>query len=302
VIEISAPGGDKNINGSASSILSTLNAGTTTPGADSYVSYQGTSMATPHVAGLVSLLFAVDPTLTPAQVTTLLQSNVTAFPVGSSCSTANCGPGIINAAAAVAAAQGAGSNPPGTFLKSAPATGTTLSSTSTTLRWGSSVGATSYAYCFDTTNDNACSNWTNTGTSTSATIAGLVAGNSYFWQVQAQNSNGTTVAGDGWWRFSVPAGAAPAAFNKTSPSNGGTGGRTSATLRWKSSSGATSYEVCLDTSNDGSCDGSWQRVSGTRVSVSSLARRTTYYWQVRANNANGTTLANGGTWWRFTTR
>ncbi len=302
VVEISAPGGDKNINGSASGILSTLNAGTTTPGADSYGSYQGTSMATPHVAGLVSLLFAVDPTLTPAQVTAILQSNVTAFPAGSSCSTATCGPGIINAAAAVAAAQGAGSNPPGAFVKSAPATGTTLSSTSTTLRWEASVGATSYAYCFDTTNDNACSNWTNTGTSTSATITGLVAGNSYFWQVQAQNSNGTTVAGDSWWRFSVPAGAPPAAFNKASPSNGGTGGRTSATLRWRNSSGATSYEVCLDTSNNGSCDGNWQRVNSTRVSVSSLARRTTYYWQVRAVNANGTTLANGGTWWRFTTR
>ena len=35
-------------------ILSTLNSGSTTPGADSYASYSGTSMATPHVAGVVS--------------------------------------------------------------------------------------------------------------------------------------------------------------------------------------------------------------------------------------------------------
>lgn len=301
-VEISAPGGDKSISGDASGILSTLNTGTTTPGADSYASYQGTSMATPHVVGIVSLLLAVDPTLTPAQVTTLLQANVTPFPAGSSCNTANCGPGIVNAGAAVAAAQGAGSNPPGAFAKSAPASGTTLPSTSTTLSWGVSVGATSYAYCFDTTNDSACSNWVSTGSATSATISGLVAGNTYYWQVRATNSNGTTEASGGWWSFSVAAGSPPAAFNKTSPSNGGTGGRNSATIRWNSSSGATGYEVCIDTTNNNSCDGSWQSVSGTSATVTGLARRTTYYWQVRAINGFGTTEANGGAWWRFTTR
>ena len=94
-IEISAPG---------VSVLSTLNNGATAPTTDSYAFYSGTSMAAPHVAGIVSLMLAVNPNLTPPQVTALLQGYVTAFPSGSSCDTTICGPGIINAAAVVAAA------------------------------------------------------------------------------------------------------------------------------------------------------------------------------------------------------
>jgi hypothetical protein len=34
----------------------------------------------------------------------------------------------------------------------------------------------------------------------------------------------------------------------------------------------------------------------------SLSSKTVYYWEVRAVNSAGTTLANSGTWWRFTTK
>lgn len=47
LVDVSAPG---------VSIASTLNAGTTVPGADNYVYYSGTSMSSPHVAGLVALM------------------------------------------------------------------------------------------------------------------------------------------------------------------------------------------------------------------------------------------------------
>jgi serine protease len=60
--------------------LSTLNAGSTSPGADSYALYNGTSMATPHVSGVVALMLSVKPTLTPDQVTSILQSTARAFP------------------------------------------------------------------------------------------------------------------------------------------------------------------------------------------------------------------------------
>jgi hypothetical protein len=97
VIEISAPGGD-----SSGGILSTLNTGVQEPDADAYAYYQGTSMAAPHVSGVVSLLLSLNPSLTPNQVLEILQDHVTAFPSGSSCTTSLCGSGILNAEAAVA--------------------------------------------------------------------------------------------------------------------------------------------------------------------------------------------------------
>jgi serine protease len=107
IVDVAAPGGD-----SGAAILSTLNAGTTTPGADNYVGYMGTSMATPHVAGVVALMLAKNPALTPDDVEAKLKSSARAFPAACS----GCGAGIVDASAAVDAAAGTG-------------TGTTVSET-----------------------------------------------------------------------------------------------------------------------------------------------------------------------------
>ena len=97
-VTIAAPGGD-----SGAGILSTLNAGTGAPGADNYVAYMGTSMATPHVAGVAALMLATNKALTPDQVATLLKSSARAFPAAC----AKCGSGIVDAQAAVTAAAAA---------------------------------------------------------------------------------------------------------------------------------------------------------------------------------------------------
>ena len=90
LIDIAAPG---------SSIYSTLNAGTTTPGAASYASYNGTSMAAPHVAGVVALMqSAATCALTPAQIETIIKNTASPFP---STPDQTIGPGILNAQAAV---------------------------------------------------------------------------------------------------------------------------------------------------------------------------------------------------------
>lgn len=102
-IDVSAPG---------SGILSTLNSGTTTPGNASYASYNGTSMAAPHVAGVVALVQSVAPTtLTPAAVETLLKNTARALP--GACS-GGCGAGIVDADAAVTAAIAGSSGGGGT--------------------------------------------------------------------------------------------------------------------------------------------------------------------------------------------
>ena len=110
VVEISAPGGETNTNSPSpapeNGVLSTLNSGATVPGAPTYVYYQGTSMAAPHIAGVLSLMVSLDPTLDFAQSLQILQSTAHSFPGGSSCNTSACGSGIADAAAALNAVLG----------------------------------------------------------------------------------------------------------------------------------------------------------------------------------------------------
>jgi serine protease len=107
LVDVAAPGGDQR-TGQANGVLSTLNAGATTPGADSLAFYQGTSMATPHVAGAVALMLSVNSSLTPDQVENLLRTTTRAFPAACN----QCGTGIVNALAAVNAARGNTTPPP----------------------------------------------------------------------------------------------------------------------------------------------------------------------------------------------
>lgn len=94
-VDVSAPGGDRRYWGGG--ILSTLNAGKTAPGKADYAEYQGTSMAAPHVAGIVALMKAADPKLTYAQAKKVLQSTSQSV----ECDQSACGSGIVNAARAV---------------------------------------------------------------------------------------------------------------------------------------------------------------------------------------------------------
>jgi len=107
IVAVAAPGGS-NDGVAANNILSTLNNGAKAPGADSYAYYAGTSMATPHVAGVVALMLAKNSALTPDEVATRLKASTRAFPA--TCS--QCGTGIVDASAAVDAAAGTTTPPP----------------------------------------------------------------------------------------------------------------------------------------------------------------------------------------------
>ncbi|MFD6891246.1 S8 family serine peptidase [Streptomyces sp. NPDC059957] len=108
IIDVAAPGGETRratdtpgtITTPENGIWSTLNAGATTPGAENYEPYQGTSMAAPHVAGLAALLKSANSALTPAQIESAIKTN--ARPLAGTC-TGGCGTGLADAAATVAA-------------------------------------------------------------------------------------------------------------------------------------------------------------------------------------------------------
>ncbi|HEX5372634.1 MAG TPA: S8 family peptidase [Aquabacterium sp.] len=92
VVSIAAPGGD-----GSDGILSTWNTGLSAPGSDTYAGAMGTSMAAPHVSGVVALMLARNSSLTPDKVLTALQSTARPFPAACT----QCGAGMVDASAAV---------------------------------------------------------------------------------------------------------------------------------------------------------------------------------------------------------
>ncbi|MEO8137294.1 MAG: S8 family peptidase [Betaproteobacteria bacterium] len=100
-LEISAPGGDSENYGSSGSIYSTVNSGLTSPEFSDYGYKQGTSMASPHVAGVASLMLGINPALSPGEIYYLLQDTALPFPSGTWCRTSGkCGAGIVSASRA----------------------------------------------------------------------------------------------------------------------------------------------------------------------------------------------------------
>jgi serine protease len=116
-VDISAPGGQTS-TGTANGIYSTLNSGTKTPSTESYAYYQGTSMATPHIAGLVALMKSANSALTPARIESAIKANARALP--GSCS-GGCGAGLADAAKTVQAVSGSGGTTTGTTFSSTTA-------------------------------------------------------------------------------------------------------------------------------------------------------------------------------------
>lgn len=83
-VDISAPG---------TGVWSTTNEGTTRATSYSFEDYNGTSMATPHVAGVVALVQSAHPAMTPGEIEEAIKDS--ARPLTDGCS--DCGAGIIDA-------------------------------------------------------------------------------------------------------------------------------------------------------------------------------------------------------------
>lgn len=175
--------------------------------------------------------------------------------------------------------------PPAAPILASPANGATNVSTSLTLSWNASTGATSYRLqvSADSTFPSFVKD-TSGVADTSSTISGLSTSTMYYWRVNATNTGGTS----GWstvWSFTtIP--PPPAASTVASPTDGAIDMDTSPVLSWNPASGATSYTLQWST-NSSFTGADSATISSTSYTVSGLLRSTTYYWRVRAENAGG---------------
>jgi serine protease len=108
-IDLAAPGGDNtndiNVDGFPDGVLSTCGNDTTGVIEFVYCFFQGTSMAAPHVAGVVALMKAIYPALTPGELDILLANGLITEDLGPAGRDDQFGHGLIDAFGALVEAQ-----------------------------------------------------------------------------------------------------------------------------------------------------------------------------------------------------
>ena len=155
-----------------------------------------------------------------------------------------------------------------------------------TLKWNAVIGAAKYeVYRARSLNGDYIKYSTVTGTSYT-NISYIENGNTYYYKVRALKSDGTA----GAWS-SIVSVTYRAASTGTLPAPTVTGGNDSQgrpTLKWNAVSGAAKYEVYRARSKDGDYI-KYATVTGTSyTNTSYIENGNTYYYKVRALDANGT--------------
>ncbi len=171
-------------------------------------------------------------------------------------------------------------------------------STSPTLSWNASTGATSYALQVSTSSDFSTLVVNQSGIVGTWNGVSLMNNTTYYWRVNATNAGGTSPWSSVWSFTAIE--VAPSAPALASPANGATGVSTSPTLRWNASTGAKSYRLQISKNETFSTivfDSSG--ITDTSYVSLRLMSRTTHYWRVNATNVAGT--SGWSTVWSFTT-
>ncbi|MDE3057011.1 MAG: T9SS type A sorting domain-containing protein [Bacteroidota bacterium] len=183
----------------------------------------------------------------------------------------------------------------------APVNGATNQSTSLVFSWNAAANA-DYYWLQIATDSSFASIVIGRDTlhSTSTQVNYLSSGTLYYWRVKAVNSSG-----EGGWSSvrnftTAKAQTPPAMPTLFSPANGATNQPTNPTLSWSAVPDADHYAIQVATdSKFANMVYTNYTIIGPSVQLPGLANGTTYYWQVRAENAAGNSNWAGA--WSFTT-
>ncbi len=189
-------------------------------------------------------------------------------------------------------------SPPAPTLTS-PANSAADQPLSLSMTWNAVSGASTYRVQLSANSDFSSTVVDDsTLTSPSKAVGPLSTSTTYYWRVNAKNTDGTSAWSDVWSFTTVP--PATAAPTLTSPTNSATDQPLSLSMTWNAVSGASTYRVQLSANSDfGGTVVDDSTLTSAAKDVGPLSASTTYYWRVNAKNAGGTS-----TWsdvWSFTT-
>ena len=154
-----------------------------------------------------------------------------------------------------------------------------------TLKWNAVTGAAKYEVYRARSKDGTYSLMSTQSATGYTNTSYLTNGNTYYYKVRALDANGTA----GAWSsiVSVTYRAASTGTLSAPAVTGGNDSQGRPTLKWNAVSGAAKYEIYRSYSRDGSYSKYSTQTSTAYTNSSYLTSGTTYYYKVRALDANG---------------